>query len=130
MKGGENMERKELDNLVNVAFINFFTLGKETKKICLCNVDVKDSRHLACLHIAKLVRDMYDYEFCLSSDIFSYWDIRWKCHTKNWLRRARRKDKSRCVDIEDFVSHIEKANNQLYGFSQVYQEYFRIYDKK
>ena len=123
------MDNKELDNLVNVAFINFFTLGKETHKICLCNVNVKDSRHLACLHIGKLVKDMYGYELYLSGDIFNYLDLRWKCKTKKWLKRAKKKGNYKLVDMEEFVSHIEKANNQICGFSQVYQEYFKVFDR-
>ena len=124
------MDKKELDNLVNVAVINFFTLGKETKKICLCNVNVKDSRHLAGLHIAELIRNLYGYEITLSSDIFTYWDIKWKCKAKKWLKRARKKDESKPVDMEDFIFHIEKANDKPFGFSQVYEEYFRPFDRK
>lgn len=123
------MDNKELDSLVNVAFINFFTLGKETKKICLCNVNVKDNRHLACLHIAKIVKDIYGYELYLSGDIFNYFDIRWKCKTKKWLKRARRKGNYKPVDMEEFVSHIEKANEKPDGFTQVYYEYFKGYDR-
>ena len=121
---------KELDNLVNVAFINFYTLGKEKKKICLCNIDVKDSRHLACIHIAKMVSNMYDYEIYLSDGIFTYFDIKWKCRIKKWLKRARRNGDYKYVDVEDFISHIEKANDQISGFSQVYREYFEGYDRK
>lgn len=123
------MDNKELDKLTNIAFINFFTLGKETQKICLCNVNVKDSRHLACLHISKIVKDMYGYEIYLSGDLFNYLDIRWKCKAKKWLRRAKRKTNAKMVDMEDFVSHIEKANKQIGGFSQVYYEYFRGFDR-
>ena len=124
------IDLKELDKMTNVAVINFFTLGKEKKKICLCNVDVKDQRHLACLHIAKIASNMYDYEFFLSGDIFNYFDIRWKCRTKNWLKRAKRKGDYKYVDMEDFVSHIEKANEQIGAFAQIYREYFEGYDRK
>jgi len=123
------MTTKELDNLTNIAFINFFTLGKETKKICLCNVNVKDSRHLACLHISKIVKDIYGYEVYLSGDLFNYLDISWRCKSKKWLKRARRNIDAKMIDMEDFVSHIEKANKQIGGFSQVYHEYFKGFDR-
>lgn len=124
------MDNKELDKLVHVAVINFFTLGKETRKICLCNVNVKDSRHLAGFHIAELIKNLYGYEISLSGNILNYWDIKWKCKAKKWLKRAKKKDKSSPVDMEDFISHIEKANDKPFGFSQVYEEYFRPFDRK
>lgn len=124
------MGNKELDALTNVAFINFFTVGKETKKILLTNFDIKDSRHLACLHIAKLVKDIYEYEFYLDSDIFTYWKLNRKCKTKNWLKRPNKKLTKYCtVDVEDFISHIENANNIPLGFVKVYYEYFKGSDR-
>lgn len=124
------MDTKELDTLTNIAFINFFTVGKHTKKILLTNFDIKNSRHLACLHIAKLVRDMYEYEFYLDSNIFTYWKLNKKCRVKKWLKRPSRKlTEYSTVDVEDFISHIENANNLPLGFVKVYYEYFKGFDK-
>lgn len=123
------MDIKELDNLMNVAFINFYTLGKDNIPICLYNVNVKDSRHLACIHIAKIIKDMYGFEFYLSNNIFNYWYLKWKCKIKKWLGYAKRKNNYKMVDMEDFVSHIEKANNQYGGFAKLYLEYFKVFDR-
>ena len=123
------MEYKELDGLMNVAYINFYTLGKKNPNICLTNINPKDNRHLACIHIAKLVSDIYGYKFYLPKDITLYWNIRWKCKTKKWLKCITRKAKAQNVDVEDFISHIENANGKPLGFTQLYYEYFKVFDR-
>lgn len=123
------METKERDNLVNVAFINFYTLGKTNPHLLLGNINVNDKRHLACIHIAKLVRDMYGYEFYAPNSIINYWKLSWKCRSKKWLKRVKSTPSFKLVNVEDFIFHIEKANNQINGFAEIYDEYFKEFDR-
>ena len=124
------MDTKELDKIVNVAVINYFSLGKNNPKLCLYNINVRDERHLAGIHIAKLIKDIYGYEFFLPRDLFAYWDISWKCRSRKWLKPVKGK-LTNCVyvDMEDFISHIEKANEMPGAFREVYKEYFKTFDR-
>lgn len=124
------MESNKLDVLVNVAFINFFTLGKDEPHILLNGIDINDKRHLACIHIAKLVSDMYGFNFYTDKNIIDHWKLSRKCKSKKWLKRINRKNMKSInklipVDIEDFVSHIENANDIMDGFAEVYDEYYK-----
>ena len=123
------MDYKEFDSLVNVALINFYTLSKDGSQILLDGIDTKDKRHLACVHIASLAKDVFGIKFYLPSGRLNYWKISHKCKSKKWLERINRKNiKSinslKSVNVEDFISHIEKANNKENIFSEIYDEYF------
>ena len=123
------MDYKEFDNLVNVALINFFSLGKDGSQILLDGIDIKDKRHLACVHIASLAKDVFGIKFYLPSGRLNYWKVSRKCKSKKGLERINRKNiKSinslKPVNVEDFISHIEKANNKENIFSEIYDEYF------
>lgn len=128
------MDKKEQDALINVAFINFFTLGKDGSQLLLYNVNVKDKRHLACVHIAKIAKDMFGFEFYLPNNIINYWKISWKCKSKKWLPRICHKNIKKLnalkpIEVEDFISHIEKANNKEGAFAEIYDEFYKGYDR-
>ena len=124
------MDVKDYDKLMNVAIINFFTLGKNDTPLFLTNLDMKDKRHLACIHIAKLVNDIYSYNFYFSGKRISYWKLNWKCKVKKWLKyQPKTVIMYKMVDVEDFISHIEKANNLPGAFAGIYDEYFKRYDR-
>lgn len=124
------MDYKEFDSLVNVALINFYTLSKDGSQILLDGIDVNDKRHLACVHIASLAKDVFGIQFYLPSGRLNYWKVSRKCKSKKWLERINRKNiKSinalKPINVEDFISHIEKANNKENIFSEIYDEYFK-----
>ena len=124
------MDIKDYDKLMNVAVINFFTLGKNDTPLFLTNLDMKDKRHLACIHIAKMVKDIYSYNFYFSGKRINYWKLNWKCKVKEWLKyQPKSVIMYKVVDVEDFISHIEKANNLPNGFAEIYDEYFKRYDR-
>lgn len=123
------MDLKKLDCLVNVAFINFYTVGKDTQKVLLTNINIKDKRHLACIHIAKLINDIYGYEFYVPNNLIKYWKLNRKCKSKKWLKRIKSISTAKEINVEDFISHIEKANEEINGFEEVYDEYFGVYDR-
>jgi hypothetical protein len=124
------MDIKDYDKLMNVAIINFFTLGKNNTPLLFTNLDMKDKRHLACIHIAKMVYDIYSYNFYFSGKRIGYWKLNWKCKVKKWLKyQPKTIIMYKAVDVEDFISHIEKANNLPNGFAEIYDEYFKRYDR-
>lgn len=126
------METKFYDALINVALTNSYSLGKDNKRLLLYNIDVKDERHLAYIHIVSMVRDLFGIEVFVSKgvNIFDYWKLRRKCKTK-WLKRIKVSPSVSytLLDVEDFISHIEKANDMKDVFAEIYKEYYKEYDK-
>ena len=127
------MTTKDYDNLMNVAFINAYTLGKDNKRLLLYNIDVKDERHLAFIHIVSLVKDIFGIEVFVSKgvNLFDYWRISRKCKTKKWLKRIKVDPQTSytLLDVEDFISHIENANDRPGAFAEIYKEYFKESDR-
>ena len=127
------MDKKIYDGLINVALTNSYSLGKDNKRILLYNINIKDERHLAYIHIVSMVRDLFGIEVFVSKGVslFDYWKLRRKCKSKKWLKRIK-VDPSvsyTLLDVEDFVSHIEKANNMKDVFAEIYREYYKEFDK-
>lgn len=123
------MSIQELDRIMNAAMINLYTLGKANKKICFYNFNRKDERHLACLHIADLEGQLFSYKFKIKTGILDYALIRWKTKYK-WLKRDTKPSKEYAlVDVEDFIAHIERANELPNAFAKLYTEYFKRYDR-
>ena len=126
------METKFDDALINVALTNSYSLGKDNKRLFLYNIDVKDERHLAYIHICSLVKDLFGIEVYVSKgvNIFDYWKLRWKCKSK-WLKRIKVNPlvSYTLLDVEDFISHIEKANDMKDVFAEIYKEYYKEYDR-
>ena len=113
------MDKKIYDGLINVALTNSYSLGKDNKRILLYNINIKDERHLAYIHIVSIV------------SLFDYWKLRRKCKSKKWLKRIK-VDPSvsyTLLDVEDFISHIEKANDMKDVFAEIYREYYKEYDR-
>ena len=115
------METKFYDALINVALTNSYSLGKDNKRLLLYNIDVEDERHLAYIHIVSMVRDLFGIEVFVSKgvNIFDYWKLRKKCKAK-WLKRIKIKPSVSytLLDVEDFISHIEKANDMKDVFKE------------
>ena len=126
------MDLKELDSLMNVAIINFYTLGKNGEPLLLVGINPKDKRHLACVHIAKLIKDIYQFQFYLPRYYMIYWRLSWKCKSNKWLKPITKKAIKvpfKLVDVEDFISHIENANEKPGAFAELYDEYYKEYDR-
>jgi len=120
---------KKLDMIMNIAVVNLYTLGKEKKKVCFYNFNRKDKRHLACLHIADLERQLFGFEFKIKVGLWDYVLTRWKIKCK-WLKRnSKPTEEYAMVDIGDFVAHIENANHMFGSFSEIYSNYFRGLDR-
>lgn len=123
------MDNKQCDSLVNIAVLNFFTLGKETEKIMLYNVDRKDKRHLACIHIANIINQLFGFEFNIYCNFWDFIKLSWKCKSKKWLKRSKNNVGYFVVDVEDFISNIENANGIPNAFEEIYNQYFKELDR-
>lgn len=119
------MERYKLDDLVNTAVINLFTLGKETNELNLFNFNRKDPRHWALIHIASLVRDIAGYKLNIHGSIIDWVWIKWKFRKLKGIKKT----KKATVDVEDFVKHVEDAYDAPNMFSRIYRDYYGFNDR-
>lgn len=120
------MEDKELDNMIYSLVANYITLGKNDKALNLSNFNKKDSRHLAAIHVASLVRDMIGYDLRINTSFMNYLWIKWKFKNIKGIKRT----KNFNIDIEEEVKHIEDAYSAPDLFSKIYRTYYRYSDRK
>lgn len=109
------------DSLISVAVINLFTLGKENKKLHFINFNINDERHLAILKIARTLYDLEGFSITVNLNLIDYIILIKKLKCKYWVKRNHKKAG---IDTEDFVMHIEKANDAYGIFKHIYKKYY------
>lgn len=116
--------QKEYDKIIDIALTNFYTLNKRGCEIKIYNFNIKDEGHLCLLHILTIANTIFDAKVKIKTSLLNYIKIRYKVRV-NFLKRAKKGN----VDIVDFISHIENANNKRGIFKEIYRDYYRREDR-
>lgn len=118
------MDTNFYDNIIHVALINLYTISKEKRKITLKNFDYTLNSHKAFLEIAKIAQSIFNLKISIQYPLFKY--ILFKLKTKdNTCYRYKRKEDSVEVNVEDFICHIETANESFGVFRKIYESYYK-----
>ncbi len=114
---------KYYDAIINVAYINLFTLSKETGIITIENYDENNLSHRCVLAIA---RSAWGQEVEIITSPINFLLLKIFGHDRRFrgkgIKRSKRKHG---IDINDFIQHIEQANNDKDVFEKIYLTYFR-----
>lgn len=112
-------KEKYYDTIINIALTNLYTLSKEDNRIVLSGFDRKNKNHLCLIQIAKYA-EMFGRDVYVKSSFIDRIVIKKKLglKVKNF--------KEECNDIymDDFITYIEKANEDTNIFEEIYMEYF------
>lgn len=109
------------DGIIQVALVNFFTIGKDTKRIVLTNFDRKNPSHKCILVLTGIVQDLWDFQTELVMSRFKYRVLKF---TNKHVRCIRSKNQTG-TDINEFIKHIEEANDDIGIFEKIYNEYYK-----
>ena len=111
----------KLDRHINIAINNLYTLSKKDKIIRLTNFSFKNKSHLAIMQIAQNIYQLFGLKLEINTSFWKYHFYNLKYHfKKNW----RRTSDSDGIDVEDFITHIENANNTAGLFALIYTTYY------
>lgn len=105
-------EYEILDKIINVAFVNLFTISKKDNIIRFSEVKFNDEKHWALLNLIALYSDLGEpISVYLDMPLFSYWKLRRKIKHKNFKRVTGHSNGGMTCD--EFISNLEEANKQL-----------------
>lgn len=117
---------KYYDSIINVACVNFYTLSKKTNTIILENYKEKNLSHRCILEIARTVSSFSDREVEIIMSPLKFFLLKIFGHEKafrgKWIKRSKQKHG---IDIDDFIQHIEQANNEEGIFERIYLAYYK-----
>ncbi len=113
---------KYYDGIINVAIINFFTLGKETKVLVIENYDKKNLSHKCILKIANIVHNVFGYEIKLKLSPLNF--IKFKLKNRKTEIKRFKKGTGTFVDINKFINDIEEANKDKGVFREIYKNFY------
>lgn len=116
---------KYYDAIINVAYINFYTLSKDTNTIVLENYQEKNLSHRCILEIAKIASSLGRKVEIITSPL-NFLFLKIFGHDKSfrghWITRSKQEHG---IDINDFIQHIERANDSEGIFERIYLTYFK-----
>lgn len=117
---------KYYDAIINISVVNLYTLSKEKNNtIILENYDRNNISHNCLLRIA-YVMSTIGYKTEIIMPPFKYWIYKnLLCRRKfkgDWLTRS---TEERGIDMDNFIKHIEEANEDPGVFIRVYDAFFK-----
>ena len=118
------MDTNFYDNIIHVALINLYTLSKEKKKITLTNFDYTIDAHKAFLEIAKTAQNIFSLKISIQYPIGKYLLFKLKTKDRECYKEKKKED-SVLIDVEDFIRHIEVANDSIGVFRKIYNSYYK-----
>ena len=116
-----------LDRIVDVAYVNLYTISKDTQIIYLSKVNIKNPKHWALLNITSQACTLLDRIAYLDMPFFDYWKIQRYLKNKNLKRH-----KNNGITCDKFISDIENANIEVITdpFTEIALLYYPRKDKK
>ena len=104
-------EYEILDKIVNVAFVNLFTISKNDNTIYFSEFDLNNDKHWALLNIARTYSDIIlPCIICLEMPLIPFLKLRFKLKFKKIRRSLQREPIMSC---DHFIENIEKANKDI-----------------
>lgn len=116
---------KYYDSIINIAYVNFYTLSKETNTIVLENYQEKNLSHRCILEIVKTASSFLNKDVEIIMPPLKFFLLKIFGHEKafrgKWIKRSKQKHG---IDVNDFIQHIEQANNEEGIFERIYLTYY------
>ena len=110
-----------LDQILNVAVYNLFSISKENNIIKLSNVRYDDNKHWALLNIVNSMSTIWGREVQLDMGVWDFFRLKRRIHNKSFKRVRENKGK----ECDKFIWDIEDAYpNILDPFEDIAKEYY------
>ena len=117
----DDIQMSKYDLVSNVAAINMFSFGKETKRIELPNYNYKNLAHVALFNIAAGTAPLFHYNIYIGTNIFTF--IKLKLTNKKYkkIKFLWGKKNLEMPSCNEFIDGMERSNNAL-GILEKFQK--------
>lgn len=124
---------KKYNDICGKAFVNIFSLSKETECILFNRLDLKNKEHLFLLHVALGVSSVVEKQVCLDKSRFATKRLNRKLHIKDkGFKIISFKDtmENRGINPNEILEFMRPYAKQLCGeeftFADIYDEFYNI----
>lgn len=126
---GANPEKLRIyDEICAAAFVNVFSLTKESEKICMKNFDPKNEEHLFVLGIVRGVAGSFGKKVCLDVNKFQLWKLNWGIDKDCRLLSLNKEDYYCAFDPNELLDFMRlravNACGEGFTFADIYNEYY------
>jgi hypothetical protein len=116
------------DEICGAAFVNLFTLAKDSNPIVLCNFDPANEEHLFVLGVAKGLAGTLGKKIGLDVNRFQLWKLNRGIDKECRMVRVKEQDAELPIDPDELLSFmrpkaVEACGND-FTFADIYNQYY------
>jgi hypothetical protein len=116
------------DEICGAAFVNLFTLAKDSDPIVLCNFDPANEEHLFVLGVAKGLAGTLGKKIGLDVNRFQLWKLNRGIDKECRMVRVKEQDAELPIDPDELLSFmrpkaVEACGND-FTFADIYNQYY------
>ena len=119
---------RKYDEICGAAFVNLFTLFKESEKIILYPFDAKNEEHLFLLGVAKGVAGSLGKTVVIDASRYQLWKINRKADKECYVLRVTEQDKTNGIRPDTVLNFMWDWAKSLCGedftFADIYKEFY------
>lgn len=121
-------KQEKMDKVCEVAFINLYSISKNTSEIHLKDFSINDDGHLSLLYIAFLCANNFNFNLSVEMTLWDKLKLRFLKKIKIKFIRTQ-KEKKVIKNCNEIIEDIEKAQNYPNAFKEIYEAYYKKEDK-
>lgn len=119
---------RKYDEICGAAFVNLFTLAKDSNPIVLCNFDPANKEHLFVLGVAKGLAGTLGKKIGLDVNRFQLWKLNRGVDKDCRMVRVKEQDAELPIDPDELLSFMRpkavEACGEGFTFADIYNEYY------
>lgn len=115
-----NFNQHQIDSVMQVALINFFSMSKEKEIIELKKFDINNKKHLAVLNIAVSVGSIFHRDVAVELNTVNFLRLRHKRKCYKSLKRLKTYQ-TEIPTTDEFIKNIEDSNKVPDIFTEIYE---------
>ena len=126
---GANTDKlRKYDEICGAAFVNLFTLAKDSNPIVLCNFDPANKEHLFVLGVAKGLAGTLGKKIGLDVNRFQLWKLNRGVDKDCRMVRIQEQDAELPIDPDELLSFMRpkavEACGEDFTFADIYNAYY------
>lgn len=126
---GANTDKlRKYDEICGAAFVNLFTLTKDSNPIVLCNFDPANEEHLFVLGVAKGLAGTLGKKIGLDVNRFQLWKLNRGIDKECRMVRIKEQDAELPIDPEELLAFMRpkamEACGEDFTFADIYNAYY------
>lgn len=123
------VRQRKYDEIVGAAYVNIFTLSKNSDVVAIAPFNPKNKEHLFVLNVAKGVGGVVQKTVAIDTNKFHIWQLNRGINKECRYEKLNGKDFTYAIDPDRLLSFMrqwasELMNEEEFNFGKIYDEFY------